>query len=82
MLLLNTDRARPFEVDPGDRIAQLVVTPFAAAEPVEAVDAVELRRQHAHGARGGPRQGRGRLRLQRPLSANSRYASQAPPPLS
>ena len=38
VLLLNTDRARPFEVEPGDRIAQLLVTPFAAAEPVEAVD--------------------------------------------
>jgi dUTP pyrophosphatase len=38
VLLLNTDRARPFEVQPGDRIAQLVVTPYAAAQPVEAVD--------------------------------------------
>jgi dUTP diphosphatase len=37
VLLLNTDRADPFEVQPGDRIAQLVVTPCAAAEPVEAV---------------------------------------------
>ena len=34
VLLLNTDRARAFEVNPGDRIAQLVVTPIAAAEPV------------------------------------------------
>jgi len=38
VLLLNTDRARRFEVQPGDRIAQLVVTPFAGAEPVQAVD--------------------------------------------
>src|SRR5688500_284820 len=42
VLLLNTDRARPFEVLPGDRIAQLLVTPLAGAEPVEAVDPAEL----------------------------------------
>jgi dUTP pyrophosphatase len=41
VLLLNTDR-HPFEVQPGDRIAQLLVTSYAAAEPVEAVDRVEL----------------------------------------
>jgi len=42
VLLLNTDRARPFEVHPGDRIAQLLVMRIAAAEPVAAVDLVEL----------------------------------------
>jgi dUTP diphosphatase len=42
VLLLNTDRAHPFDVYPGDRIAQLLVTPFASAEPVEAVDPAEL----------------------------------------
>ena len=42
VLLLNTDRACPFQVDPGDRIAQLLVTRIAAAEPVAAVDLVEL----------------------------------------
>lgn len=36
VLLLNTDREQSFEIEPGDRIAQLLVTPFAAAEPVEA----------------------------------------------
>jgi dUTP pyrophosphatase len=36
VLLLNTDPVRPFEVAPGDRIAQLVLTPFVEAEPVEA----------------------------------------------
>ncbi|MGH2992818.1 MAG: dUTP diphosphatase [Solirubrobacterales bacterium] len=35
VLLLNTDRSESFEVSPGDRIAQLVVTPFAEADPVE-----------------------------------------------
>ena len=35
VLLLNTDRSEAFEVAPGDRIAQLVVTPLAAAEPIE-----------------------------------------------
>jgi dUTP pyrophosphatase len=38
VLLLNTDRSEPFEVVPGDRVAQLLVTPFAAARPVEAVE--------------------------------------------
>ena len=38
VLLLNTDREVAFEVAPGDRIAQLLVTPFAVAEPVEAAE--------------------------------------------
>ena len=38
VLLLNTDRERRFEIEPGDRIAQLVVTPVAAAEPLEAAE--------------------------------------------
>lgn len=42
VLLLNTDRARRFEVHPGDRIAQLLVTPFVGAEPVQAVDPLEF----------------------------------------
>ena len=36
VLLLNTDRAEPFTIATGDRIAQLLVTPFAEATPVEA----------------------------------------------
>ena len=35
VLLLNTDRLDAFDVAPGDRIAQLLITPFAAATPVE-----------------------------------------------
>jgi len=35
VLLLNADRAEAFVVAPGDRIAQLMVTPVAAAEVVE-----------------------------------------------
>ncbi len=35
VLLLNTDRRERFEVGPGDRIAQLVLTPVAEPEPVE-----------------------------------------------
>jgi len=35
VILVNTDRAEPFTVEPGMRIAQLVVVPIAAAEPVE-----------------------------------------------
>lgn len=33
VLLLNTDPGQPFEVAPGDRIAQLVLTPFLEADP-------------------------------------------------
>jgi dUTP pyrophosphatase len=36
VLLLNTDPQEPFEVEPGDRIAQLLVLPFVEAEPVVA----------------------------------------------
>jgi dUTP pyrophosphatase len=36
VLLLNTDPAETFRVQPGDRIAQLVLTPIVIAEPVEA----------------------------------------------
>jgi len=35
VLLLNTDRRASYRVEPGDRIAQLLVVPFAAGEPVE-----------------------------------------------
>lgn len=37
MLLLNTDREQPFIVETGDRIAQLLITPFAEI-PAVAVD--------------------------------------------
>jgi dUTP pyrophosphatase len=36
VLLLNTDPAEVFRVEPGDRIAQLVIAPVVLAEPVEA----------------------------------------------
>jgi dUTP pyrophosphatase len=36
VLLLNTDPAEVYRVQPGDRIAQLVVVTIAAAEPIEA----------------------------------------------
>jgi dUTP pyrophosphatase len=35
VILLNTDPAEPFVVEPGMRIAQLVVMPIPAVEPVE-----------------------------------------------
>ena len=35
VLLLNTDRAEPFEVAPGDRIAQLVITEVPHVEFAE-----------------------------------------------
>ncbi len=36
VLLLNTDPADTFRIAPGDRIAQLVISPVVLAEPVEA----------------------------------------------
>ena len=36
VLLLNTDPAETFRVEPGDRVAQLVISPVGIAEPVEA----------------------------------------------
>ena len=38
VLLLNTDRDHAFDVSPGDRIAQLLVVPFAEAEPLEVAE--------------------------------------------
>jgi len=35
VLLLNTDPAETFRVEPGDRIAQLVIVPIATTEPLE-----------------------------------------------
>ena len=44
ILLLNTDPGEPFEVTPGDRIAQLVLVGYAEVEPVEAAELVESAR--------------------------------------
>ncbi|MFL5901271.1 MAG: dUTP diphosphatase [Solirubrobacterales bacterium] len=44
VLLLNTDPAETFRVEPGDRIAQLVIAPIALAEPVEAASLAESAR--------------------------------------
>jgi dUTP pyrophosphatase len=54
VLLLNTDPADTFKVEPGDRIGQLVVTPIALAEPVE----VESLRDSARGDGGFGSSGR------------------------
>ena len=35
VLLLNTDPAEIYRVEPGDRIAQLVIAPIASVNPVE-----------------------------------------------
>jgi dUTP pyrophosphatase len=34
VLLLNTDPTEAFEIEPGERIAQLLLTPFAATAPI------------------------------------------------
>jgi len=44
VLLLNNDPAETFRVEPGDRIAQLVIAPIALAEPVEVADLGESAR--------------------------------------
>ena len=44
VLLLNTDRENAFGVDPGDRIAQLVLTAVEAPELEEAADLDETAR--------------------------------------
>jgi dUTP diphosphatase len=44
VLLLNTDPAETFRVEPGDRIAQLVIAPIALAEPVETESLAESTR--------------------------------------
>ncbi|HEX6701441.1 MAG TPA: dUTP diphosphatase [Gaiellaceae bacterium] len=44
VLLLNTDRERPFVVEPGMRIAQLVVVPVPGVEPVEVEELPEAER--------------------------------------
>jgi dUTP pyrophosphatase len=54
VLLINTDPAEPFEIKPGDRVAQLLLTPFVTAEPVEA----EELDQAARGAAGFGSSGR------------------------
>jgi dUTP pyrophosphatase len=44
VVLLNTDRQEPFVVEPGMRIAQLVVLPVAEIEPVELEELPESER--------------------------------------
>ncbi len=44
VLLLNTDPAETFRVAAGDRIAQLVISPIALPEPVEAPELAESAR--------------------------------------
>ena len=54
VLLLNTDPAEIFRVEPGDRIAQLAIAPIAIAEPVE----VEALAESARGDGGFGSSGR------------------------
>jgi dUTP pyrophosphatase len=54
VLLLNTDPAEVFRLQPGERIAQLVITPIAPAEPIE----VESLRESARGDGGFGSSGR------------------------
>jgi dUTP pyrophosphatase len=44
VLLLNTDSDAHFEVSPGDRIAQLLLVPFATADSVEVEDLAASKR--------------------------------------
>jgi dUTP pyrophosphatase len=44
VLLLNTDRDEAVAIEPGDRIAQLLLVPFAPTEPVEVAELDETQR--------------------------------------
>jgi dUTP pyrophosphatase len=44
VLLLNTDPAETFRVEPGDRIAQLAIAPIALADPAEVESLAESAR--------------------------------------
>ncbi|HET6830412.1 MAG TPA: dUTP diphosphatase [Solirubrobacterales bacterium] len=44
VLLLNTDREDRFEIEPGDRIAQLLLVPLTALDPIEAPELSESSR--------------------------------------
>jgi dUTP pyrophosphatase len=52
VLLLNTDREQPFSVEPGDRIAQLMVVPVSSPEPVETELDTTLRGAGGFGSTG------------------------------
>ncbi|HEX5526128.1 MAG TPA: dUTP diphosphatase [Solirubrobacterales bacterium] len=52
VLLLNTDPAETFRVEPGDRIAQLLLTPIATPEPVEAELSESARGEGGFGSSG------------------------------
>ena len=53
VLLLNTDRGEAFEIAPGDRIAQLLITPFAELEPAEVAElATSARGENGFGSSG------------------------------
>jgi dUTP pyrophosphatase len=53
VLLLNTDRREQFDISPGDRIAQLVLTPVTDAEPVEVAQlATSVRSEGGFGSSG------------------------------
>ncbi len=54
VLLLNNDPAEVFRVEPGDRIAQLVITPIVVADPVQ----VEALNDSERGAGGFGSSGR------------------------
>ena len=44
VVLLNTDRSEPFVVEPGMRIAQLVILPVAVSEPREVTELPDSQR--------------------------------------
>ena len=52
VLLLNTDPGEPFEIEVGDRIAQLLVVPFVEAEPIEAQLSTSERGEGGFGSSG------------------------------
>ena len=52
VLLLNTDPGEPFEIEVGDRIAQLLIVPFVETEPLEAELSTSERGEGGFGSSG------------------------------
>jgi dUTP pyrophosphatase len=52
VLLLNTDPGEPFDIEVGDRVAQLLIVPFVETEPLEAELSETERGQGGFGSSG------------------------------
>ena len=80
VLLLNTDRSEPFGVQPGERIAQLVIVRHEAPALVESEDLGEtVRGEGGFGSTGGPLSGSRSRRSPRHVRQNAGRAGPSAP---